>query len=256
MSFLLLISGLKRSRKMIKYNNHEGLNKRMPNYQVRLGLGMHLGYSIEGAIGSFYKIDPTYLSPNVKMAETLEGATKVFNVPLLISDTLFVCLSRRIKDYCRPVDWALFSGKTEPLKLYTIDVKPDNIPLEDESEYLASLYMNVREKKIKRVRERMKRNKIRENAFSGDCEVSKLFMVDKDIQLMTKPFSQQFREQYRKAYNLYIKGDWPEAKVQFEATKKLVKEAPDPLSDNHLKTMAEYNFKAPKDWQGWREIDA
>lgn len=101
MSFLLLISGLKRSRKMIKYNNHEGLNTRMPNYQVRLGLGMHLGYSIEGAIGSFYKIDPTYLSPNVKMSETLEGATKIFNVPLLLSNTLYVQLSRKIRDYCR-----------------------------------------------------------------------------------------------------------------------------------------------------------
>ena len=79
---------------MIKYNNHEGLNRLMPNYQVRLGLGMHTGYSIEGAIGSFYKIDPTYLSPSVKMAETLEGATKVFGVPLLISETLQLCMSR------------------------------------------------------------------------------------------------------------------------------------------------------------------
>ena len=101
MSFLLLISGLKRSRKMIKYNTHEGLNKRMPNYQVKLGLGMHTGYSIEGAIGSFYKIDPTYLSSHVKMAETLEGATKTYGVPLLISETLHKCLSRGIKDYCR-----------------------------------------------------------------------------------------------------------------------------------------------------------
>lgn len=203
MAFLLLMSGLKRSRKMIKYNNHEGLNKRMPNYQVRLGLGMHLGYSIEGAIGSFYKIDPTYLSPNVKMAETLEGATKVFNVPLLISDTLFQCFSRRIKDYCRTVDYVLFSGKNEPIKIYTIDVKTENIELEDEGEYLASLYMSVRERKIKRVRERMLRNKVRENAFSGDCEVSKLFNANQDIQNMTKPFSQEFRESYRKAYNLY-----------------------------------------------------
>ena len=55
---------------------------------------MHTGYSIEGAIGSFYKIDPTYLSPSVKMAETLEGATKIFGVPLLISETLFICMSR------------------------------------------------------------------------------------------------------------------------------------------------------------------
>lgn len=155
MSFLLLISGLKKSRKMIKYNNHEGLNKRMPNYQVKLGLGMHLGYSIEGAIGSFYKIDPTYLSPHVKMAETLEGATKVYGVPLLISESLYKCLSRKIKDYCRQVDWALFGGKLEPIKIYTIDVQPENIPLEDEKEYLASLYMSEKEKKIKRVSERL-----------------------------------------------------------------------------------------------------
>jgi len=84
-SFLLLISNLKKSKKMVKYNNHEGLNKRMPGYEVRLGLGLHLGYSIEGALGSYYKIDPTYLSPNVKMAERLEGATKSFGVPLLIT---------------------------------------------------------------------------------------------------------------------------------------------------------------------------
>lgn len=28
-SFILLISGLKKSRKMVKYNEHEGLNNRM-----------------------------------------------------------------------------------------------------------------------------------------------------------------------------------------------------------------------------------
>jgi len=69
---------------MIKYNNHKGLNERMPNYQVKLGLGLHLGYAIEGAIGSYYKIDASYLSPHAKMAERLEGATKAFAVPMLI----------------------------------------------------------------------------------------------------------------------------------------------------------------------------
>lgn len=87
-SFILLMSGLKRSRKLLKYKNHEGLNKRMPNYEVRLGLGLHLGYCIEGPIGSYYKIDPTYLSPHVKMAERLEGATKAFKVPFLMSGEL------------------------------------------------------------------------------------------------------------------------------------------------------------------------
>ena len=94
-SFILLLAGLKKSRKMVKYREHEGLNKRMPNYDVRLGMGLHMGYSIEGALGSYYKIDPTYLSPHVKMSERLESSTKIFGVPILISEPLWVNLSRR-----------------------------------------------------------------------------------------------------------------------------------------------------------------
>jgi hypothetical protein len=42
--------------------------------------------------------------------------------------------------------------------------------------------MTVREKKIKRVRERMMRDRIRENAFTGDVEVSQLFLAHREIQ--------------------------------------------------------------------------
>lgn len=48
----------------------------MPNYCVKMGFGLHVGWAIEGAIGSFYKIDASYLSPNVNMASRLEAATK------------------------------------------------------------------------------------------------------------------------------------------------------------------------------------
>jgi len=101
-SFLLLVSGLKKSRKMIKYNNHQGLIERMGvGYQVRLGLGIHVGYAIEGAIGSYYKIDASYLSSHVRMSERLEGATKHYGVPLLISGDLYRILTRKTKGNCR-----------------------------------------------------------------------------------------------------------------------------------------------------------
>lgn len=61
----------------------------MPNYEVKLGSGLHMGYAIEGAIGSYYKIDASYLSPNVNMAARLEGATKIYGVPLLITGSLY-----------------------------------------------------------------------------------------------------------------------------------------------------------------------
>ena len=75
-SFIKIIGQIKKSRKMQKYAQHRGLNQRMKNYEVKMGLGLHFGWSIEGAIGSYYKIDASYLSPNVNMASRLESATK------------------------------------------------------------------------------------------------------------------------------------------------------------------------------------
>ncbi len=94
-SFLLLIAGLKKSNKMQKYKNHRGLNERMLNYEVKLGLGLHIGYAIEGAIGSYYKIDASYLSPHVNMSARLEAATKTYGVPILISGVLHKYLSQK-----------------------------------------------------------------------------------------------------------------------------------------------------------------
>ena len=97
-SFVLLIAELKKSRKMVKYNTHKGLIERMGvGYEVKLGLGLHMGYAIEGAIGSYYKIDASYLSPHVNMSARLEGATKAFGVPLLISGALEQKLTRRTR---------------------------------------------------------------------------------------------------------------------------------------------------------------
>lgn len=53
-----------------------------------MGFGLHVGWAIEGAIGSEFKIDASYLSPNVNMASRLEAATKQFGVSLLISGPL------------------------------------------------------------------------------------------------------------------------------------------------------------------------
>jgi len=49
-----------------------------------MGFGLHVGWAIEGAIGSSFKIDASYLSPNVNMASRLEAATKQFGTGLLV----------------------------------------------------------------------------------------------------------------------------------------------------------------------------
>ena len=84
-SFLKIIAHTKRSRKMRKYAHHAGLTSRIQNYEVKMGFGLHQGWAIEGALGSFYKIDVSYLSPNVNMAAKLEEATKIYDAPILMT---------------------------------------------------------------------------------------------------------------------------------------------------------------------------
>jgi class 3 adenylate cyclase len=88
-SFVKTTIKINRNPVCLKYRVHLKLNERMPNYEVKMGFGLHVGWAIEGAIGSEYKIDASYLSPNVNMAARLEAATKQYGVPLLISGELY-----------------------------------------------------------------------------------------------------------------------------------------------------------------------
>ena len=45
------------SKKLEEYKKHIELNLKMPNYKVDMGFGLHVGWNIEGAIGSNFKID-------------------------------------------------------------------------------------------------------------------------------------------------------------------------------------------------------
>ena len=62
-----------------------------------MGFGLHVGWAIEGAIGSEYKIDASYLSPNVNMASRLEAATKQFGTSILMSEDFACMLSPQVR---------------------------------------------------------------------------------------------------------------------------------------------------------------
>lgn len=80
------------------------------NFKVSMGFGLHVGWAIEGAIGSEYKIDASYLSPNVNMASRLEAATKQFGVDFLLSEDLYELLTPEMKEFCRNVDRVTVKG--------------------------------------------------------------------------------------------------------------------------------------------------
>merc|ERR1719217_970287 len=127
-SFVKIIASISRSATLAEYRNHPKLVKRMPNYRVRMGFGLHSGWAIEGAIGSEFKIDASYLSPNVNMASRLEAATKQFGVLMLITESHIQRMTEALAEKCRLIDHIAVKGSKKPLYLYTCDI--DDLALE------------------------------------------------------------------------------------------------------------------------------
>lgn len=149
----------------------------MPGYSVKMGFGLHVGWAIEGAIGSFYKIDASYLSPNVNMASRLEAATKQFGVPILISGELIQLMTPKARSHMRQIDTVTVKGSIEPLELFTCDCEYSNLPLDPDEKPLSK-----KEQKLRRVKARMARDRYRQLCFDGQLQAANKFEVDKDLQ--------------------------------------------------------------------------
>lgn len=83
--------GTNTQAEIYNYITHPYLVER--KWKLEMMLGLHIGWAIEGGIGSIHKIDASYLSPNVNIAARLEQATFQYKVPLLFSEPFEACLS-------------------------------------------------------------------------------------------------------------------------------------------------------------------
>ena len=114
-AFLKILMKIYKSHKLDKYRKNPGLNERIKNYSVKLGFGLHCGWSIEGAIGSTFKIDASYLSPHVNMASKLEEKTKEYGAQLILSGPLVEHISAASRKFIIPIDCIKFNEGEDPI---------------------------------------------------------------------------------------------------------------------------------------------
>jgi adenylate cyclase len=83
----------------------------------RTGVGINYGVVTVGNIGTDKKMDYTIIGDMVNLASRMEGLTKKYHQPLLISESLF----QKVKDTvpCRLIDTVAVKGKVRGVRIYT-----------------------------------------------------------------------------------------------------------------------------------------
>lgn len=86
--------------------------------KVEIGIGIHTGEAVVGNIGCYEKMDYSIIGDTANLASRIEGATKEFKAPLLVSETTYDYVKDMVE--ARFVDSVKVKGREQEVRIYEI----------------------------------------------------------------------------------------------------------------------------------------
>eukprot|EP00429_Kryptoperidinium_foliaceum_P125526 CAMPEP_0176335368 /NCGR_PEP_ID=MMETSP0121_2-20121125/78579_1 /TAXON_ID=160619 /ORGANISM="Kryptoperidinium foliaceum, Strain CCMP 1326" /LENGTH=305 /DNA_ID=CAMNT_0017678341 /DNA_START=6 /DNA_END=923 /DNA_ORIENTATION=- len=249
MSFVRIVAEINKSRVLAVYRDHPGLLQRIRNYRVQMGFGLHCGWAIEGAIGSEFKIDASYLSPNVNIASSLErAATGIYRVSVLVSDVVVGLCGVDLASQLRLVDRVVLPGSKRPLELFVLDL--DTSALEVDEPMRAIPWNTKKRYEARQILEADKRR-----MWTREQPLFRAFESMPDVRAMRRRFTNEFFQVFIMGYRNYAEGEWLVARALLEKSTRALGLQDGP-STALLCFMEAQGFQAPHDWQGVHELSS
>eukprot|EP00930_Biecheleria_cincta_P032045 TRINITY_DN22234_c0_g1_i1.p1 TRINITY_DN22234_c0_g1~~TRINITY_DN22234_c0_g1_i1.p1 ORF type:complete len:618 (-),score=106.00 TRINITY_DN22234_c0_g1_i1:110-1963(-) len=242
-----IIGGVHSSPLLGSYREHPGLQNRLgSNCRVHLSCGLHKGWAIEGAVGSEFKIDCSYLSPNVSIANSVERSTAIYGVSLIVAQSVVDCISPEMKQKCRLIDKVVIRGQSAPMQIFCMDL--NYMALELDRRPRPRVNWNTRQRfKVRQWMDQEKTALIRK-------DLVQTFAEDPVISAMRASFTVEFFQLFNMGYQNYSQGEWQVARRLLSTTRSLCSMEDGP-SEALLKFMeVPHNFQSPRGWQGVREL--
>lgn len=105
---------LKYLQKFNTARQHKGV------FPIHIGIGLNTGLAMAGAIGGSHRMETTVISDAVNLASRLESLTKIYGVPILISEHVLYSLENPALHDIRFVDRVRVRGKEQPQSVYEV----------------------------------------------------------------------------------------------------------------------------------------
>ena len=247
-------ASIHRDKKLLTWNDDFRLGAGVGAFTVSLIYGMDAGWAVEGAVGSEYKIDATYLSPHVNMASRMMSACKQYGVSILLSQAVQELMSDAARAKLRHLDTVTVKGSSVKQRIYTYDARNRGVDF-----FLFSRTDDQAD-------------------FEADRYTPKLWEYDQDLKAMRQHLTDDFLEEFKAGRKAYLQGDWPLAIDCLNRANEIMLDTAieagylvDPSTDAvpHEEELAEHgdgptlfllNYMkskggvAPNDWEGWHPL--
>lgn len=218
LGFLKSFAGLHRDQNMQNWQKDFRLGAGVGNYKIEVIYGMDAGWAVEGAVGSEYKIDATYLSPHVNMASRMMSACKQYGVTVLLSQAVEELLSKPARSKLRHLDTVYVKGSNVAQRIYTYDARYEGVDffLFEKSPDQAD--------------------------FEADAYVPSIWETDQDLISMRQHVTDEFKDAFDKGVQEYLEGNWKDAIAHLSAADNIMFEAvvDQGYVDYHTEDLAEY----------------
>lgn len=261
-------AGIHRDKRLLNWKKDWRLGAGVNAFTVNVIYGMDAGWAVEGAVGSEYKIDATYLSPHVNMASRMMSATKQYGVTILLSQAVEELLSRPARVKLRHLDTVTVKGSSVPQRIFTYDARYEGVDF--------FLFERSPEKADR----------------DADGYSDKLWELDQDLLAMRQHVNEEFMETFKRGVDQYLEGKWEAAietllhaddiMIQYVVEEGYVEFDPEELGedifdrsiredeeivrirteygDGACKCLVDYmerrNGIPPKDWVGVRKLES